>query len=118
MKILILLSFVFMVGCNVKTEGNYVIENQQLKAEVIDLKRQLNIALNINTCYYNGDSNNYYKLGKYKKDKDILADLRVFTLVDHEDAFSNPIKIWQEGYISVEEVQTYYKIPCKNVPKK
>ncbi len=120
MKTILLGSLFILAACSdIKLKDDYILENQQLKLEIVDLKRKLNIALQINTCWTNDNRRTFYRLGKYAKDNDIYADLRVFRLADSVDAFGNHIRIWDElSLTSPEEIiNNNYKISCSKIPK-
>lgn len=116
MKYVLLILCMVLVGCDYKLKDDYVYQNEQLKAQVKDLENRLYIALNINTCW-TSHLGKFYKLGKYEKETDLYADLKVFVIVESYDIKGNPVKIWVEAkHIASEDVRkNNYKIKCDSI---
>ena len=115
----------FLMGCNYEADPYYVKENGELKARISDLENELEIALNINTCWVHDGRNDrnhyatkYYRFGMYDKGTDIYANLVVYLLVRSIDINGKEFLTWEADRSStikgIKEKGTRIKCPGVN----
>jgi hypothetical protein len=116
----------FLVGCDYEADPYYVKENSQLKARISDLENELEIALNINTCWVHDGRNDrnhyatkYYRFGMYNKNTDMYANLVVYKLTRSIDINGKEFLTWDaDRFLSVKEVKEKgTRIKCPGVNK-